>query len=132
MAIFFIERKAHNIIDELQIDPLENIYNLEKLGQDKLQARIDWIIEKIIATNRGVKDSAITIAKYYNGYELSMPSWYMRLKGHDLVEKLKTVFEALSSYRDDYKMSEHLTTIMARSFPVVPNETVELLKRLSE
>lgn len=130
LSTLFIEMDAHGIIKELSINPLLDFYNLKDLSNHDLQNRANWITNKIQDKFPALASEQKATLKYYDGKIIKIPDWYISRKGHELEDKIKITFPALGKL-DTTKLHEKLTTILARSFPVVPYESIELLKKLS-
>jgi energy-coupling factor transporter ATP-binding protein EcfA2 len=131
LSILLSEMEAHSINQELTIDTLKNSYSLHEYTQDILQNRVDWIVKKITAQFLSLKSEEITEVLYYNGLALQIPKWYISMKGHELEEKIRNTFSSLARYPDSVSLNQKLTIILARCYPVVPIDSVTLLKDLS-
>ncbi|HTI59260.1 ATP-binding protein [Mucilaginibacter sp.] len=132
LAILFLETKIdHGIKAELAFDTTYNQYHLANENNERLQNVWNWFVEKIQTKFPALKSSQSVEIVYYNDKKVSVPGWFKTIRGHDLEEKIKETFPALKSkYTSEGLLQNELTTIMAKSYPLVPMESIELLKEL--
>lgn len=132
IAYFLKKNGAHNVYSELGFQDTYNQYNIGSEDNEKLQQIWDWVIDKLVKRfpHLGTDNEKITLS-YYNGKVVNIPKWYLELQGHELGEKLKVVFPALSKYQNEGELQEHLSKIIAKCFPLIPQHTVNVLKKVS-
>lgn len=131
LVSLFLETASNNCHKELG---LEVSFNQYYIGLDNQLAKkaVEWFFEKYYSKFRISEPdkSDIRQVKYYNGLELDIPIWYLEFQGHDLEIKLKEVFKSLESFRNEGDLQKRLTVISAKSFPVIPMDTVELIESI--
>jgi energy-coupling factor transporter ATP-binding protein EcfA2 len=130
IAILFLNNSgAHNIRSELSFDEAYNPYSLANESNEKLQQVSTWILSKLSCPANNNESIEI---QYFNSKKISLPKWYLTMKGHDLEQKLKDAFSFFvgSKYRNDGKLQEELIITMARCYPLIPIESVNIIKSL--
>jgi predicted ATPase len=132
LTILFLETKIdHGIRLELGFDHTYNQYHLVNESNDRLQKIWDWFIEKIQIKFPTLKSESTRDFVYYNDKKISVPEWFATTKGHELEEKIKETFLALKSkYTSEGQLQSELSIIMTKCYPLVPVESVALLKNL--
>jgi ABC-type ATPase involved in cell division len=131
---FFLEIKgAESVFSELKFAPSYNQYSLGSESHERLQEISDWVLNKIRVKFPTLKTQDMTVFEFWNGKIIRLPKWYMEMKGHELETKLKKVFPSLDGkFRAEGQMQEDLAKIIAKSFPFIPLETANLIKKLVE
>jgi hypothetical protein len=127
-----MEMKAHNIYNELNLDSYMNHYLIGDQSQEKLQEIIKYFFLKYEEAFPNSKyDSEKMDVQYFNGKNLSIPKWYLQMKGHDLHIKLKKVFTSFNKYDSEKLFQNDLSEIMGKCFPFVPKPSTDLLKKFN-
>ncbi|MGN6194710.1 MAG: AAA family ATPase [Ginsengibacter sp.] len=133
LSVLFLEMNgANNIRKELIFSETYNQYNLANESQERLQQIWNWLIEKICKEFPIFEALYNEEILYYNGITVKIPSWYLKMKGHDLEEKLRKCFPSLSKYEDEGKLQKHLSIIMAKCYPFIPSESINIIKTLAQ
>lgn len=131
LCILFLESKgAHNIRAELGFDETYNQYNLSNESNNRLQQVWDWFLKKIYEKFPALKSENTNTIVYYNRKEVLVPDWFLTTKGHEIEPKLRETFQILAKFTAEGDLQNNLSTIMAKCFPLVPMESIELLKKL--
>jgi len=133
LCILFLEKLngAHNIKDELNFDETYNQYNLIFESEQRLQEIWDWFINKFTIRYANLKSQTVTKnVIYYNKSQVKVPDWYLVMQGHQLETKLREVFSSLSKFTSEGELQNNLSIIMAKCFPLVPIESIDVIKEL--
>ena len=69
--------------------------------------------------------------EYFNGKKISLAKCFLHEKGHTLEEKYRKVFPALKRFRNNGELAEKLIGIMCKSYPFIPKESYNVLKKIS-
>lgn len=127
-----VENRMEYINEKLNIDITYNYYNIPK-DTSKLKKHCEiyfQILETKFPNLKTKTDKKSTI--YHDGVVLELPSWYLTMKGHDLVEKIKECFPALSKkYPTQPELLDALAVIMAKFYPFVPKNSISLIEELA-
>jgi len=131
LCILFLEMNgAHDVRKELGFDETYVQYNLPNESDSRLQQVWDWFMQKIETKFPALKPEPKEEVKYCNDKKVQARQWFLKTKGHDIEGKLKEVFPGLSAFRNEGELQSRLSIIMAKCYPLVPCESVELLKKL--
>jgi len=132
-AILFLEMGgAGNIRKELSIEETYPQYKLATEVPIRQQEIWDWFTGKIIARFPVLKRQPIVSISYHSGEKVNVPEWYLSMQGHELAKKIRESFPFLNGkYPDEALLTEDLSIIMAKCYPFVPADSVELLKGLA-
>jgi predicted ATPase len=132
MAILFLEQNgANNIKSELIFDITYNQYNLITETEQRLQEIWDWFIDKVEEKYPTLKsNSTLFEIFYYNGKKVFIPNWLRKIQGHELETKLKIIFPSLSKFTSEGELQSKLSIIMAKCYPLVPLDSIALIKKL--
>ncbi|WP_419699702.1 AAA family ATPase [Mucilaginibacter sp. NFX135] len=132
LSVLFLESNgANNIRSELNFDDTYNQYNLSNESNERLQEVWNWYIKKIEDVFPALKSDQYIDIFYYNQKRVSIPKWFVNMQGHDELEtKLRKVFPSLSKYTSEGYLQDTLSVIAAKCYPLIPLESIELLKQL--
>ena len=71
------------------------------------------------------------ILEYLNGHKLEVPKWYLLMRGHDIVDKIKIIFPALGGkYMTEGELQNALTIIMSKCYPFVPSSSIKTIEEI--
>lgn len=132
LSILFLESNgANNIRNELKFDETYNHYNLANETTDRLQEIWDWVLKKVEDTFPALKAQPDKIGLvYYNNKKILAPKWFTKMQGHEMEEKLRKIFASLAKFTSEGDLQNSLSVIMAKCYPLVPKDSIELLKKL--
>jgi len=129
-----ISLNANNVLSELKKDNGFNEYSVCDFSDSELQEYVDWFFEKYYLVHKtiSVTDREDVVEwKYLNGKSVKVPKWYSIFPGHDLIDRIKKVFSALEHrYTSEGSLQKALVTTMAKCYPLVPKDSVELINEL--
>lgn len=131
LCILLLEKDYGLVKNATGFTSMDNPYDLIK--SDKAQKAIDYIIEVVEPRYNQTGMNKNLLAHKYGVYSYNMPIWFTELNGHKLKEYLTDHFDILAVMRkaDEYGIEKKLINIIARVYPNVPGDTVELLKKLA-
>jgi hypothetical protein len=132
LAILLIERKYGLLKSAILIEDTENQYDL--ISSTKAQSAIDFIIKQFESKCRGiVNDKSLVDCIYSDNVTLKIPNWYLSHNGHDLKNKMVEIFPPLQAIKDggEYEIELSLIKIIAKVYPFVPKESIDLINKLS-
>jgi AAA15 family ATPase/GTPase len=136
VELFLDLKGAENVVKELGFALGYKHYDMGLIEPNsQLQKIADWVIGKVSAKYKGASSLASSSmeVKYYNNKTLRLPNWYLQMNGHELETKLKETFPSLAGkFRSEGDLQRELTSIISKSFPFWPVDTVMLLKGLCE
>ncbi len=130
LTILLMELNAHNIRQELGFQETYMEYQIVNESQELIQKIWDYIIGKIQSKFPALTKETTASIRYSNLITVQIPEWFCNMKGHDLIEKIKATFPALEKYRNEGELQDKLSLIMAKCYPLVSQESVNLLKTI--
>jgi AAA15 family ATPase/GTPase len=133
LIIHLLELKAHEISKKLGIFGPIDPYSLSLSTNERLQELCKIFFVDFENTFPSFKyECNKEIIHYLNERHIEVPSWFLKLKGHDLDKKIKTVYPALAGkYKSEGELQIVLMEIMAISYPLVPLTSIKLIEQLS-
>ncbi|MDZ7659498.1 DUF4435 domain-containing protein [Fodinibius sp.] len=132
VSLFLEMGNPHNVRDELGFAEHYNQYLLGTESVQRLEEISSWVESKFQDSFQNSDMSERLEVEYLNGKKVSLPKYFLLENGHSLEEKYKEVFPALNSFKNNGELVEKLIGIMCRSYPFIPNESVQVLKQVSE
>ena len=131
LIVLFLEIGAHNIHSELEIDSTFNQYSIIN-NKALIDRGLEWFFNAFYAKYKAyeLQKEDVRVVKYLNKIEIALPIWFLEYQGHDLETKLKEVFKSLEKYRDEGELQKVLTTICAKCFPLVSEDTCVLMENI--
>ncbi len=123
---------AHKILEKINISNTYSQYELGNESDEFLQNIVEVYFTEFESKYPTYKyNSERTIVEYLNGKRLEIPKWYLEMKGHDIVEKLKAVFPALEGkYKRESELQNALTIIMSKYYPFVPLSSIKIIETI--
>ncbi len=86
----FIERSALGLSEE-------KIYaDFAHFGDTQLQSIVDCIVDKLRSRLLPVEDGSRLKCEYIGGQKVEIPTWFLRIQGHELEATLKQLFPQLN------------------------------------
>jgi predicted ATPase len=132
LLILFLElRGVEDSYDFLGVDSTFMPYNAANFSAEKIQQIWDWVIQKLCAYSNVWKAVHEAEIVYANGIKVQVPKWFLTTKGHDIESYLRKAFLSLQKFRDEGTLQEELSKIMARCYPLVPEESVTLIRKIA-
>lgn len=126
--------EGDNIYKELKIPETTNEYEIINFSNDRINEMIKWFFNKYYEKYR-IEDSEkqnLIPVHYLNNKTFNLPNWYIKFQGHDLENRIKSLFMSLENrYRSEGSLQKALTKIIAKCYPFIPIETSELIIKLS-
>jgi AAA15 family ATPase/GTPase len=124
---------AHNILEDIGFDKTYNQYNLGQESSEIIQACFKFFFNKIESKFPAFKyDSERSSIEYLNGRKIEIPDFYLKTRGHDIVEKIKAVFSAIDGrYKNEGELQSKLTEIMCKCYPFVPLTSIKTIEAIA-
>jgi len=124
---------ANGIKSKIGIPEIYNEYSIGKEPIERLQHFIMVFFNEFENEFPAYKyESPKKTIKYFNGKEIEIPEWYLEMKGHEIVDKLKKVFSALDKFKNEGEIQKAVTQIIVKCYPFVPMDTIETLNKIGE
>ncbi|MEX2362669.1 MAG: AAA family ATPase, partial [Balneolaceae bacterium] len=124
---------AHDIYRKLDIDQTYNHFLLGELPQNKLQEFIELFFGDFESSFQTYKyESSKVEIDFYNGKKLLVPEWFMQTKGHDILDKVKQVYNALQKYRNEGELQKKLSLIISKSYPFIPVSSISTIEEITK
>jgi hypothetical protein len=130
LAILFLEMNTTKIRNELNFPETYMEYGIIEESNERLQQIWDWMINEIENEFPALKTKVTNEIRYYNNKKVIVPEWLFKIKGHELVTKLRKVFPALDKFKNEGELQDELSLIMAKCYPLVPVESISILKEI--
>lgn len=137
IIIYFMQEKgANNIFKELEIEETINYYNIGLKDERFLQKLCNWFFmkyyQRFVTIRQEEKDDLVEF-NFYNGKKINIPKWYLEFKGHDIEKKLKEVFQSFKNHnKSEGKLQEEIINVIARCYPFIPQDSVDLIESLTK
>src|SRR5690554_1238546 len=131
LIILLLQLEAHNVHSDLGISKNYNQFNLYN-DLDLVNNSIEWFFNKFYDKYPSYKSGHVNKRKahYFNDLELELPIWYLEEQGHSIEEKLKIIFPAFQSFRNEGQLQLELTKIIIKSYPLIPLDTVKVFEEI--
>ncbi|WP_106794311.1 AAA family ATPase [Aquimarina sp. Aq78] len=125
-------KNAHNICDIIGVDNTYNQYLIGDESSEKLQEYSNCFFEEFEKKFPAYKaDSEKTSIEYLNKREINIPNWFLKMQGHEIVEKVKLIFPALNKYSNEGDIQNTLSFIMTKCYPFVPKDTITTFENIN-
>jgi predicted ATPase len=125
-------KNAHNICEKIGVDISYNQYLIGTESSEKLQEFSEYFFKefekKFPAYKSGIDKISI---EYLNGKKIDFPQWYLKMQGHEIVEKVKLIFPALIKFSNEGEIQNTLSFIMTKCYPFVPKETINTFENIN-
>jgi predicted ATPase len=123
---------AHKICENVGVDRTYNQFSIGGESQEKLQSIIKYYFGEFEKRNQAKKyESERAIVEYLNGKKIEIPKWYMEMRGHDIVQKVKEIFPALGNkYKNEGDLQSALSTVLTKCYPFVPLTTIQVIESI--
>jgi predicted ATPase len=123
---------AHGICEKIGIDKTYNQYLLGNEKIERLQKILEYFFTEFERKFPAYKyDSKKTSVSYLNGNNLEIPEWYLKMNGHEIVDKIKIIFTSLAGkYKNEGEIQKELTIIMAKCYPFVPLTSIKIIEQI--
>lgn len=109
--------------DRPLLEGRENYFDLQKFDNERLQRVADVVI-----TALGFSLADLVQVSYVNGCEVQVPQEYLQLRGHNLEERIKTVFPELKRFHQEPKLKQEILHKILEEIPeLLPADFVTLL-----
>lgn len=131
VSILFIDENFYDFAKEL--DYYHN--SPYSLPQNKIKAQqaVDLFFDKLCKDDEELKSKykeKIEVC-YGNDLKLQLPANFLREKGHNFVNLIRDKFSSLNKYNNDKKLEKKMTNIIARCYPYIPQDTLDLIYDLA-
>lgn len=132
ICLLIDSNNAHGISEKIGIDKTYNQYLLGSEKTERLQEIVKYFFaefESKFPSNKYESEKAVI--SYLNGQKLEIPKWYLLMRGHDIVDKMKIIFPALSGkYKTEGEIQNALTIIMTKCYPFVPLTSIATIEEV--
>jgi predicted ATPase len=131
VSILLLERNYGLMKKAIGYEDTENQYDLIK--SERAQKAIDYIVGRLEPRHPNVFDKSRLVKHSYGKYEYNIPFWFTQMNGHVLKEQLLDEFDLLeiTKQRSEYENEERLIKIIAKLYPNVPSDTIDLITSLA-
>jgi predicted ATPase len=97
----------------------------------RLQAIADFIVEQIKPKFGNPPDTDLQECEYVSGKKVILPSWFLKVQGHELETKIKEVFPQLQRYRGEGALKEEVLNKVVDDIPdFIPMDILIVLKEI--
>ncbi len=132
VCLLIDNNNAHGISEKIGIDKTYNQYLLGNEKDERLQEVVKIFFNefesKFPSNNYDTEKETIN---YLNGRKLEIPKWYLLMRGHDIVDKIKIIFPALAGkFKTEGEIQNALTIIMTKSYPFVPMTSIKTIEEI--
>jgi predicted ATPase len=126
-------KNAHNICEMIGVDDTYNQYLIGNESSEKLQEYSECFFKEFEKKFPVYKADAEKISvEYLNGRVINIPNWYLKMQGHEIVEKVKLIFPALNKYSNEGDLQNTLSFLMTKCYPFVPKDTISTFENINK
>lgn len=133
LAILLIECNYGKLKKYLSYSDSDDQYKL--ISSEKAQSAVDFILDELQTKySSEFKNEERIDCKYgEDSIMIKIPQWFLLANGHDLKDKMMTVFEPLQKFKNkgNHALEEALINIIGKVYPLVPKETTDLLEKMT-
>ncbi len=114
---------------------------LVKESKEKLQEYCDYVVNDLVLNNSfkaqnlaKINPDMVEVKYKKQDIVIKLPRWWLICKGHkELIPILKdqAIPDLFKSLPNNHEIEENLSLIICKNYPLVPEETMQLIERLS-
>lgn len=128
----FLLREQFMPSTSLGLNQNDKFVDFKNFEVHKLQSIVDKVTENV-SRNVSNPDMDIMQVSYVNGTILNVPKFYLQYNGHNLIEKLKTVFPALNRFANQSDIILEVMRKIVDELPeFIPTDLLEIFKSIQE
>lgn len=106
--------------------------DLSKADNDTAQSVADAVLKKVRAVAGQKEDGDLVAVEYLCGITVNIPRWYLGMRGHDLMTKIREAFPPLKAIKKDGELTfEIIRTVVCDAVKLIPKEVPILLKAIA-
>lgn len=130
VSAFLIREKIFTRM-ELGLNENETYTDFKNFSNEKLQKIADKFFDKI-NKEFGVQPNSDKVKiNYVSGKEIEVFDWYLKYCGHELEDKLKTIFKQFQKYQKRNGFKEEMLTKIVDDIPeLIPQDILDLFKSI--
>jgi len=133
-VLFMSSNGSTRVFQELGLDESYNQLSIGNEDEKFLQKVVEWFFEKyyqVVYIKEDLRNIKREVS-YFNGKKIQLPVWFLESQGHDLEVKLKKVFPVLTSnkFLNEGELQKELTFIIAKCYPFIPSDSVDVIEEL--
>lgn len=109
----------------------ETDFDLRTFESDRLQIAANFIIDKLKEFKPENSQAETKICEYSNGRSVNLPSWFLKIQGHQLEDNLKKTFDKLNIYRREADLKKAIINKIIDRIPsLIPIDFISLFKEI--
>ena len=134
LALTLLYLDEPNEREKIGFDKHDSIVGFSKKTAVERQQYIDNVISLLEDNVPEVEKSDKTVVDYtvLNGSVYHVPSWFMKIKGHDLVGYLRLSAPFLNKYKDNALFKKVIETCYNNYPELIPMDIVDTMRELQE
>lgn len=103
--------------EDIGLNDNETYIHITNFDNIRLQKVADFIVDKIRENLPPPNEETIQQCEYISGQSINLPEWFLRIQGHELENKLKTIFPGLKRFHQEPKLKEEILKTVADDMP---------------
>jgi len=103
--------------EDIGLNENETYIHIAKFDNIRLQKVADFIVDKIRENLPPQNEETIRQCEYISGQSINLPEWFLQIQGHELENKLKTIFPGLKRFHQEPKLKEEILKTVADDMP---------------
>jgi ABC-type transport system involved in cytochrome c biogenesis ATPase subunit len=108
------------------------ITDYKNYSEQELQIISDYMVLRIKNGDNSLKTD-ICESFYSNGLCVKIPKWYLEMQGHDLENKIKTIFPKLNRYNKENELKNEIIDKVIDNIPdFIPKDIIDVFIKLQE
>ena len=132
MALIMVQEAA--VRKEIGFDEHDSLVKFSAMSNEKIQLIINNIVGKLrdkIPTEGILDDSPISY-KIADGRSFNIPAWFMKQKGHTIVDCYKQAFPFLNKYRNDKELLNKIYHCYDNYPCIIPMDVIDTLRDIQK
>jgi ABC-type multidrug transport system ATPase subunit len=133
LAAFLVREQYFDKFDKVAsgLEKQDRYTDFSDFDDVKLQAIADYIIEKVRLKVGNPTDSELQKSEYVCGKKINLPTWFLRIQGHELEIKIKELFPELNRYRQEGELKKEISNKIIDEIPdFIPMDILMVLKEI--
>ncbi len=107
----FIDRAS------LGLDEGDRYTDFSSFEDTKLQAIVDFIVNQVETKLDNISETGLQEAEYVNGKKVKLPSWFLKIQGHQLESIIKDLFPQLRRYQREGDLKREIINKVIDDIP---------------
>jgi hypothetical protein len=118
--------------DEIGFNSNETYVDIAKLDNDRLQVVANFIVSKVKNFVPPTSEEKNISCEYVGGQVISLPFWFLQIKGHELEEILTNIFPQLKRFQKQSQLKLEILRKVVDDIPtLIPKDLISLFNEIN-